>query len=292
MADLRDVLLAMSRPAPAPAPPPQSSSAGLQPFPIAHADRLIWQDLDWLPRLQRLLYAFEAAIKFCASIALFGRARQAEPLAPEMLKTLARPSLGHWQQLLRTATRGLPDTPLFNHLAHFAHGGAGQKEALSLFDQAVQARNRFAHGASHQERDYRKAFEDLLPAWQRTLSGLAFLTEFPLGKVLRLHLGDDDRFVIAYRSYMGDNPVFRTEQLIRDRPLKDGQFGLFLPGSPGLLELTPLIQARECAKCGDEEVFFFNGLRGDKHDLLSYQKGHGFLIEEAADVFARRGLAW
>jgi hypothetical protein len=290
MAEFRQALDALGKPTPG------AEDAGLaplvagpaHPFPVAHADRLIWRDLDWLPRLQRLLYAFESAIKYCASVALLGRAA---PLTGEPVKALGRPSLGHWVNLLRLATLDAPAAPVQLHgqLAQFTHGGGGTPRGLDFFDRAVQARNRVAHGALSQERDCQATFDALLPDWRGVLAGLNFLGEFPLGKVLRIRYADR-RFVVAYRSYMGDNPAFRTEETTLADPLAEGAFGVLDPAGSGMLELTPLVQARECGKCGDEEVFFFNGLRGAKHDLLSYQKGHMFLADGPANAFQRRGL--
>jgi serine/threonine-protein kinase len=273
---------------PTPAVP---ASATAYPFPIAHADRMIWDAVDYGPRLQRLLYAFEAAIKFCASVALLGRNSPDKPLTPDQAKPLSRPSLGHWVSFLRLATLEEPGPawPVLGRLAEFAQGKAGRARGLDLLDRAVQARNRVAHGAGLDERDSRELFEELLPAWRTLVGGLSFLTEYPLGKVLRLRY-ESGRFAVTYRSYMGDNPSFRTELVEVVAPMEEGRFGLL--GPAGLLDLTPLVQALECDRCGDEEVFFYNGMRGAKHDMLSYQKGHGFAAAGAADSFHRRGLGW
>jgi serine/threonine protein kinase len=102
MEELALALAELNGPAP-PAAPPRANTAAY-PFPIAHADRLIWGDIDYGPRLLRLLHAFEAAIKLCASVALLARASPEKPLRPDQTKPLLRPSLGHWVSFFRLAT--------------------------------------------------------------------------------------------------------------------------------------------------------------------------------------------
>jgi hypothetical protein len=273
-----------------PAEPSRVNTAAY-PFPIAHADRMIWGDIDDNLRLQRLLFAFEAAIKLCASVALLARASPEKPLPADQTRSLIRPSLGHWVGLLRLATLEDPAAAwqVLGRLGAFAHGNTAPTRGLDLFDRAVQARNRIAHGSGLGERDCHQLFEDLLPVWQRVLAELSFLAAWPLGKVLRLRY-EGGRFLVTYRSYMGDNPTFRVESAEIKAPVEEGKFGLLEPA--GLLDLTPLVQALECGRCGDEEIFFYNGLRGGKLDLLSYQKGHDVVVPADLSTFQRRGLGW
>jgi hypothetical protein len=289
MEELAVALAVLTGPAP-PAGPARINTA-VYPFPLAHADRMIWGDIDYRLQLHRLLFAFEAAIKLCASAALLARASPEKPLPADQTRSLSRPSLGHWVSLLRLATLEEPTAAwqVLGRLGAFAHGATGQTRGLDLFDRAVQARNRIAHSGGLGERDSRELFEDLLPVWQRALAGLSFLADCPLGKVLRLRY-EGGRFLVAYRSYMGDNPTFRIESAEMQAPVEEGRFGLL--ESAGLLDLTPLVQALECGRCGDEEVFFYNGMRGSKLDLLSYQKGHDFAAPGDLSSFQRRGLGW
>jgi hypothetical protein len=64
------------------------------------------------------------------------------------------------------------------------------------------------------------------------------------------------------------------------------------PGTTGFLDLTPLLRSTECRICGDEEVFYYNGMKGKKQfGFLSYHKGHEFAEELTGDPFAERGIA-
>jgi Protein kinase domain len=293
--DFREALARLAEPPANESGKVEEVIARTYPFPIAMTYVLVWQELEWVNRLHRLLYLFEATLKYCSSLALLAalRAGQGRP-APEDLATLRRPSLGHWAGYLRLAVN-LADPPapgLQEKLAQFYRGGPPLPgRGLDLIDYGVQLRNRFAHGATVKEAVHRQAFEDLLPHVNSLLQRLDFLPDFPLGKIHRLQFTGKG-FVAAYRSYMGALPVFPAAEALLSEPVMDNAFGIFDPSGTAFLDLTPLLRAAECRVCGDEEVFYYNGMKGKKKlDFLSYQKGHVFEEELPGDPFAERGIS-
>jgi hypothetical protein len=294
LAAFREALDRVARAPQAEAPAARDAIVLRYPAPIAVAYLLVWRDLDPFTRLNRLLYLFEATLKYCSSLALMAARRPGAPwLSAEEQKTLRRPSLGHWAGYLRAAL-GLVQSPgskLQEDLARFFHGAAGQARGLDVINQGVELRNRFAHGAAVEEAAFRDAFEALLPQIEAMLRALSFLADYPLGKVLELDY-PGDHFVIAYRSYMGALPVFGAEQAPVREPVPKGRFGILDTAGGTFVGLSPLVHAQECRVCGDEEVFYYNGLKGsNKLDLLSYQKGHSFAEAFPADPFQALGIS-
>jgi hypothetical protein len=279
LADFRRALAAFLEPAPAAGQDPDAV-ARRYPAPIAIASLLVWQEVDWQTRLQRLLYLFEATLKYCSVAALLGALQEgAGGLPPADRDTLRRPSLGHWAGYLRGTLAGASGSAsrFRGALTRFYHEGTpARRRGADLIDYGVQVRNKFGHGVALLESAYRQAFEDLWPHVQALLAGLEFLAHFPLGKVVRLRFADK-RFVVVYRSFMGALPVFPTAEAVLRQPVEEGRLGVLDPEHGTFVDLGPLLLAQECQVCGDEEIFYYNGMKGKQRAaFLSYQKGHSF----------------
>jgi hypothetical protein len=292
LAAFRAALSRLAAPPPTEAGPADEAIARRYPLPIAASYLRVWQDLEWVTRLNALLHLFEATLKYCAAVALLPALRAGAGRPPEDdLRALRRPSLGHWAGFLRWALGSSgAASPLAAALARAYNGTPGRARGRDVIDAAVTLRNQFSHGGPAGESAYRHAFEDLLPRLRDLLDALACLADFPLGKVLRLRYADK-RFVVAYRPYMGALPAFAAAEAVVAEPVEEGRLGVFDPGRGAFVTLAPLLQARECGVCGDDEVFYYNGMRGKRLVFVSYQRNHPFDEEPAADPFAELGVS-
>src|SRR5204863_4891296 len=84
---------------------------GRLPLPLAQLYRRAHNAKTPLERHLSAFYLWEAALKLLGSAAVVAYARHPEPDAglAELLRSLARPSLGHWWQLVRKLLPVLAD---------------------------------------------------------------------------------------------------------------------------------------------------------------------------------------
>jgi hypothetical protein len=282
--------------------PPQKAAGDLHetvalryPFPIAMPYALVWHDLEAISRFHRLLDVFEATLKYCAGVALLATVKNAAEHFSGVLGTLRRPSLGHWVDYLGTAVRAAPSPPpLVARLRDVYLGDRrARRRCHDIVEAGVALRNRFrGHGATHREEEYQKSFDELLPAVHELLGALDFLADFPLARVEGLKY-TRGQFTVTYRSCMGAVPAFRMAETQLGQPVEHGRLGILDPSVGTFTDLAPLLSYRVCPICGDEEIFYYNGMQGDRRcSFLSYQKGHGFDEETAGDPFAECGIVW
>ena len=142
-----------------------------------------------------------------------------------------------------------------------------------LLDIFLKLRNRYAHGALQEGRDYTEIIEERLGDLVTLFSGLRFLTQVMLMQVDTLKFVEG-RFVHQARLYMGDNPNFPWQEISLPVPLECDKFWL-IDRETALL-LHPLIIKRRCQECGSQEIFFYNRLAQDNALYLSYNCGHQF----------------
>jgi len=267
------------------------------PYPIAISYLLVGQELESAARFSRLLDVFEATLKYCSSAALLAAlGLAADRFTSEVLVTLRRPSLGHWVKYLDIASRTPNDGAkgLLGRLGDFYLGRrSGVGRAVEIINDGVHVRNKLrGHAVTQTEQVYETAFQDLLPGIHALLRGLEFLTEYPLARVRRLRF-TQGRFVADYNRCMGALSIFPIAEADLAHPVEEGAFGILDPDNAGMLELSPLIALRRCSICSEDEIVYYNGLRGrTRLSFLSYQKGHEFDDELPGNPFAARGIIW
>lgn len=226
------------------------------PYPIAKCYERMLRARAAAERLDQARYLFEVTLKYsaCLAIADYMRSSQADDSTRDSLACLARPSLGHWANLLRQCLRNTtqPAVPglgaawlqkarqrpamveAYRAMRAFVEGdvkGAPEHIApITFAEMTVSYRNRsVGHGAP--QGDHAERFAPLLEAGVLDmLQHLEPLTALPLVHLAEIR-AERRNFVHSLTRFMGTSPV----------PLPDyvtGREGAFL-GNDRTLMLLP-----------------------------------------------------
>jgi hypothetical protein len=265
------------------------------PFPLAS---ILWHyDAEPEPgtKVDYLLKFFEALAQLAATIQLsaymsdpaFFDAHQSAWLGGgtdgRKPVDLRRASFGAWVELCeRLAETGREllanDNGASSHyLQLFAASDPALPEALASGDliklllQARDCRNAWSgHGGMpglqiQGERLHELA--SLLSKTQRVL-GWSFETWTLLRPVVMTY--SHGIFDLTATILTGTNSTFRKKQLQLAQPLDVARLHLLNDGSPGALELVPLIRVIAGSKTGEDACYFYNRLEGDEVRWVSY----------------------
>jgi serine/threonine protein kinase/WD40 repeat protein len=277
------------------------------PLPLAQLYRRAFNAKAPLERHQAAYYLWEAALKLLASVAVVeyaeeGGACRAEPAAERALRNLARPSLGHWWEILRllmpllsrsgpSAWVALEDLVLGGAREDLARSagldaalrdalgeGAGARSAVrpsGLIERIIRYRNReLGHGAAGQRPAdfYARLGWALLLGFSELFGRLDVLAGgrlIYLAEVRRLPAG----------GWLAERFELRGESERRLEPLEfaDGEAASFIRPQRLYLERSP----RSGGPGAPKDGAFLRSL----HPLLLYQQETG----EFFSLNARRG---
>ena len=147
-----------------------------------------------------------------------------------------------------------------------------------LLELYVTFRNaKLGHGASLTEPEYAAFFGHLEPLLTHLLGALDFVVDYPLTYVQEVRV-QNQAFVHRAESCMGrdfEAAKFQTST----SPLNDHEVYLCHRDGQSIdfaLSLSPYLIVDQCHECKQQQVFFFNSMKGKRLDYLSYQCGHDF----------------
>jgi serine/threonine protein kinase len=275
------------------------------PLPLAQLYRRAFNAKGARDRHDAAYYLWEAALKLlgAAAVAAYAERDHPDPALAEKLKSLARPSVGHWWELVRLLLPALAESgeaPFAavrdlllsgkprDDLPRAAGLDAALVEALEgrkvthstvrpdqLFGRLVAYRNReIGHGAAGQKRPayYEGMGRALLLGVADLLGKLDVLAGHRLLYVAEVRRRGDGSWVVE-RGDLGGGQYRRVESLLlpaaaaADLPRPER---LYLQGAAGLRLLHPLLVYD--AEAG--EVLFLNARRGQARvEYLSYTSG-------------------
>ncbi|MDP2343334.1 MAG: tetratricopeptide repeat protein [Deltaproteobacteria bacterium] len=156
-------------------------------------------------------------------------------------------------------------------------------QLLELF---VMFRNaKLGHGASMSEGEYGELFASLEPLLRQVLLGLAPVAALTLVHVQEVRV-KNQIFIHRAEACMGRGfepiKLSLTESALNDREVYVCSL-VPAPSSSGAdgvralelgLSLSPYLIVDYCPECKQQQVFFFNSLKGKRIEYLSYQCGH------------------
>lgn len=291
------------------------------PLPLAQLYRRACNSKTPLERHQAAYYLWEAALKLLAAVAVVGYADRSEhdPKLDDMLKTLARPALGHWWGMIRRLTpvlaergdagfvgvrdlvlgRARDDLPrvagLDAALIQAIEGRSGGRSTVrltELLDRLVQYRNReIGHGSAGQRSSsfYEQMSRALLAGAEQLLGRLDVLAGGRL-----LYIGDVRRQAscdwLVERYHLIGESARRIDSLevpdaqVSQLPAPE-RVHLQLPSAadgsePRLRCLHPLLYFDASSSL----VYFLSARRGKRSiEYLCYASGETLRREELGD---------
>ncbi len=294
------------------------------PLPLAQLYRRAYNAKNPLDRFLTAYYFWEAGLKLLASVAvvLYAERDEPDPALVECLQNLARPSLGHWWEILRRLTpvlaagdphfaavrdlllgRSRDDLPRVAGLdTVLREDAAGQSTARGtvrvheVFDRLVRFRNReLEHGAAGQRPagSYDRLGRALLLGVPELLERLDVLAGRSLVHVPEVRRQADGAWLVE-RYDLGGESATRIASL--ERPESDGPRlprpeCLYLQAAGPGEEAVTLVALHPLAIYDAEtnEVLFLSARRGRRRaEYMCYSTGR---VAERADLAGgRRGL--
>jgi tetratricopeptide (TPR) repeat protein len=151
-------------------------------------------------------------------------------------------------------------------------------QLLELF---VMFRNaKLGHGASMSEGEYGELFASLEPILRQVLVGLSPLAALTLVHVQEVRV-KNQIFVHRAEACMGRGfeplKLSLSESALNDREVYVCRLVSGVDGAQALdlgLSLSPYLIVDYCPECKQQQVFFFNSVKGKRIEYLSYQCGH------------------
>ena len=219
-----------------------------------------------------------------------------------IIKKMIAPSLGDWKQLLHTSISDFKDeksiggmiyeyiqiklpSELKQNILYLsknigANQPSGKISIQNVFDFLVRYRNLTSgHGARVTTQEYNLRLNHLQPIYEFLLEKMEFLHNLSLFHVDETKYIDTNKY--EHKVKMCSGVQLEPKRFISESPLKPknlyiaklDEFGEF---ESEFINLTPLLILHECEECRNIQTFFFNSIKKNKLDYLSYQCGHHF----------------
>lgn len=240
------------------------------PHPIAFR----WSSVEAakidLDGYSQVLDCAEATLCYLASLAILsvravddGRIGYLKTMADRLHKTGHGTNMGDWVAILREvrSSKGLrrtSDLVPFYEVHRFLDDGDVDEAVTRLSD----LRNDQSHGRRPKGREVVERFDEALRALRALIDAVSFLAEYPLRYIEETKR---DSFMktttLQYRDIMGDHPhvpVRSCEVATEDIEAES----LYAVEQSGKLHLfRPLLNRRECLKCGSWHTFYLDRYR-------------------------------
>ena len=291
------------------------------PLPLAQLYRRACNAKTPLERHQAAYYLWEAAMKLLASVAVvrYADVSEQDPELVEMLKKLARPSLGHWWGFVRRLTPNLAErgdsgfvgvrelllgrarddmariAALDAALIQAIEGRGGARSTVRLtefFDRLVQYRNReIGHGVAGQRPTmfYEQMSRVLLAGAEQLLGRLDVLAgcQFLFVGDVRRQASRDwlvERYHLVGESAKRIDPLEIPDAEVARLPRPDRAYlqisGTLVGTKPALRSLHPLLYYDAASSF----VYFLNARRGKQSiEYLCYASGDTLRREELGE---------
>jgi tetratricopeptide (TPR) repeat protein len=262
----------------------------------------------------QLCDVFEASLKYLATVLVRAYLHDGafEPRVNQRFENLNRPSLGHWNELIReilVAYEGRDHSPLISAARamyletteipeEIKVASKAIRERLAgkqstprrglkgFFDLLITYRNKFwkGHGAKIDASEYQARTGFLAPAMEALLGSLAFLVPYRLVYVKEVRY-EQERYHCSCLLLAGINP--EPTRLVFPWKIEARHLYLLFDGDDGevdyALSLAPFLIYTRCTTCGQEGPFFLNEFKGKRIEFLSYSCGH-FYYPEAYSI--------
>jgi serine/threonine protein kinase len=262
------------------------------PYPVAQAYKSIGLQIDDNTKLQRIVDTAHACIQLLASIvladAISRNARQVLP-KPVTPSAFARPSLGHWAQILR-AGQSSSDRPsiLGANNVYLSSNGDITPTGRAI-EALVKLRNDIRHGATITQVSARKRIEEGSELIERLLKGALFFRNGVLFVPRRLDYVDGS-FVCDIWDLSGSEASLQNKVVRLERPLTLDQVYIADSSFRNVVPLHPLVIHYPCRICEDEELFFYESAADERIHYISFSKGHEVSSEDVLPVFSKLQL--
>lgn len=269
------------------------------PLPIAYRWRTVQAAHPDLEGYLHLLECAEAVLTYTALTAIYlANYVKREPLAKvrDIASRFASRSgaginFGDWRSILEEVNskkiRKLAATAPFYEVTTFLDN----EESKAAIVDLIHARNDQSHGRGPKGADVDSAFTERRESLEALLSGVEFLSEYPLRYIERAQWNSRRREShVTYRDLIGDHPLTPIgEEIVTADPLEDGS--LYLVDREGQYHLIrPLLLRRRCPECGTMATFALDGYdqRTGGCRLKSLEHGHIAITHETEVTEAYR----
>jgi serine/threonine protein kinase len=260
------------------------------PYPIAHTFGSVEHQADEPGQLNRLIDVGHVTVQLLGSLVIAERVLAKSPPLPAGMprEKFARPSLGHWVEILRDGGRETSSLP--RELASVLVDERGKPTVVSrAVDALVALRNDVRHGPTLTVPAARGRLESARALVETILGGAMWLREHDLFVARSLDF-DESGFTTEAQMLRGRDPTHR-EKFRVSQPLTRGRVYFASPRRDRIVSLHPLVLFQSCPICQDEELFFYESLGDSRVHYFSFQKGHALSLENMLDAFETAGLA-
>jgi hypothetical protein len=278
------------------------------PYPISRVFFAYQHELDHHRRFHLLMQAYEATIKYAATVGLAGYVFAKEGVDPVQAlieERFQRPSLGDWAALLSLLLKSstgmsrlmAPEDPEVVAAANKPFlAEQGKRQTLGeLLAEIVALRNaEVGHGAVRSHYEYRDLVESHQHGLYSLVERLRFLAAHNSFLILTAdydEFGEADHYTVRiFKGVDIDDGKFAFSSRLAKGHEESGIRYLYFQNTDNntIVNLYPFISYMVCGECKSERFFFYNGLRPNGTvNYLSYDCGHS-ATSDNRDHFLKR----
>jgi len=256
--------------------PPHDPLEDNYPHPLA----LLYRDYRRnvvVPQLKfiRLIELVELTLKFSVVLCLAALRNENAPI-PESAAALARPSLGHWFELLQHTLSISLNSQWIVHLRGIFIGNRRND-----IEKLVQVRNEWiGHGVSRPDQEYIRMVEKWDGPVMDLLNSAHMFSVWRLFKVKTTQLLGDGTYRHQVLNIKGPNARFLSEEVTLTENCQAGKTYILDDEAGSLLGLYPWLSVMLCDQCDQEAVFIYDKIDRDRVVFLDYSSGHRSITAE------------
>ncbi|MCA9566514.1 MAG: hypothetical protein KC656_01685, partial [Myxococcales bacterium] len=211
------------------------------PWPIAAAWSRVLVASSPAERQQRAVEALGVVLRFLAGVTAAGALQSGIHVDPRLWAQLARPSLGHWLELLRELTKANP-APFVPELREALLTGRKKPSAtLTALGDLVSLRNRIAHGGAAD----RPEAGEIEARLREVLASLPWLESYRLLRVVRATPRRDGDTEGDVQLFAGQVALTEPVQARWTANLVPDALYLVAPEGDRVLEVSPFLEVRD-----------------------------------------------
>lgn len=269
------------------------------PYPIAatlRKVRTIDSD-DVINKHDSLGDLFEIIVKYLAILSIQDyKSRYGTPqYLEDFLKKMIHPSLGHWNEIIRTvSTEEISRCPVATNISIFYGTKISQelrkecdylqdiiKSKISLknykdvFDLLILYRNKVkGHGAKISKNEYKARVSSIEEILMIVLEEIEFIKKYNLIYVNEINVLPTHEYKHKIKSCMSTQ--IEPSSIVKNESLSPSHLYIELTHNEKTyyLDLYPLITLYNCQECKSDQLFVFNDYRKNRLEFLSYTCGH------------------